>query len=174
MFTSYQVLIRTYECVSTPYRLAVGDVIRCPKFRLGTTYPPDPLVQAPPQLGSERITRVAWRDPTRMHSYVAWLNSTNWGKDTYTVAIDESRASALFLITCILLTETCGPADVGAPCQLYRSLFCSRLSADGYLTNQSERISFVMDDPMSLCQPFLNEIEVVGCAELPIGWESTV
>jgi len=173
---SYQVMMRKYEGAMKPHRLAVGDIIRCPGFRLGHREPKgakDPLTQALPQLGSEGETYVAWRDEERMRSHIAWKNSTDWGKDSMIVANDESRGVALFLITAIVLDETWGPEDVGAPARLYRVIFCSRLTEDRsmtYLQKHAERISFLLGDPMACCSPDPETIEVVGYAMLPIGW----
>jgi hypothetical protein len=170
VLSGYGVSIRKYQSVASPYRLAVGDVIRCPAFRLGVTYRPDAVLKALPQLGAEPITLVAWFSPDKMQYHINWANTTR-GEGTYTLANDDSRGSALFLVTAIVLSETCGPEDVGGPCQIYRTVFCSRLSEGNGLGDDSERISFVQDDPFSVCHARLPELEVVGYAGLPIGWE---
>lgn len=172
---AYEVEVRTYEGVITPHRLAVGDVIRCKAFRLG--HKPKPESQSHliglPQLGSEGETHVAWREEGRLRHYVEWVNSSNWGRDSITYAIDDSRASALFLVTRILLDETWGPEDVGAPAQLYRVIGCSRLTEDRsktYLNRNAERIHFIQDDPLASCSPKHGDLEIVGYALLPVGW----
>jgi hypothetical protein len=108
-----------------------------------------------------------------MQGYLNWVNSTDWGKGSRTAANDESRGSALFLVTCIALEETWGPGDVGAPARLYRVICCSRLIEDRsmtFLRKDAERIRFLLDDPMACCSPDPNDLEIVGYALLPIGW----
>jgi hypothetical protein len=172
---SHEIKVQAYEGAISPHRLAVGDVIRCQSFRLGHKPKPElqTHLQGLPQLGSEGETNVAWREEARLRHYVEWVNSTNWGKGSLTYAIDDARGSALYLVTRILLDETWGPEDVGAPARLYRVIGFSRLSEDRskfYLERNAERIHFVLDDPMSLCSPRPGELEIVGHALLPVGW----
>jgi hypothetical protein len=150
----YQVKIRRYQTLPRPLRFTIGDVIRCPAFRWGMKK--NWRYRAP----SERAVTVALRDP---ESCIRCKHR----QDEIVEAHDESRASALFLVTAITLQEITGPEDIGAPPRLSKSVQCVRLTADGWLKEDAERVSF-HEDPESLARPEPDEIEVVGYASLPI------
>jgi hypothetical protein len=172
---SYSVVIEEFPKNVKAHRLAVGDVIRCPAFRLGHLTPKnkDLFAEAVTSVGAEPITRVAWRSQAQMDHYVNWQNSTTWGKDSMIPNNDESRGQALFLITCIGLRETWGPEDVGAPALLYREIHASRLresNSSFYLEARAERICFCQDDPMACCSPNPEYIEMFGHGTIQTAW----
>ena len=172
---SYAVVIEKFPNTVKADRLAVGDVIRCPAFRLGHLTPKnkDLFADAVTPIGAEPITRVAWRNEAQMNHYVNWQNSTNWGRDSMIPNNDETRGKALFIVTCIGLRETWGPEDVGAPALLYREIHASRLNeskSSVSILPSAERICFCQDDPMACCSPNPDHIELVGYGRIQTAW----
>jgi hypothetical protein len=55
--------------------------------------------------------------------------------------------------------------------RLAREVHCLRLTHNYFLTPNSERIRFSLDEPMSVARPSRDNVEVVGYAELPISWD---
>ena len=150
MIASRQIFVRKYDCVSEPPRIAVGDVIRCGAFRLGLREKSGEII-------------VAWA----ASSYAEYRARAGTG----TLADDETRGSALFLVSSISLVEDSGPDDVfPGNHRLTRDVRCLRLTNESCLVAEPERIRFALDEPMSVIRPAEREINVVGYAELPISW----
>jgi hypothetical protein len=152
---SYQVDVVKYESLSRPARLAVGDVIRCPAFRSG--------IVTNSSAASDKAVHVAWHSKAHFDSYL----TNRLGTD----ATDESRGSAAFLVTSVTLEECCGPEDVGVGARLSRKVRAVRLTDRMRLKTDAEQIVFWLDDPLALASPNPDEIETLGCATLPVGWE---
>jgi len=149
-----RVVLREYTRLADPFKLAVGDIIRCDQFRLGLRRACD---------ASGEIV-VAWKD----ESYPAYHASVGNG----TLAHDASRGLAPFLVTAITLVEGTGPDDI-CPWnhRLSREVDAVRLERDFAVPKTTERVRFNMDEPMSVVRPQPGTIEVLGFAELPISWD---
>ena len=148
-----RVVLRQYRVRASPTRLTVGDVIRCPDFRVGLRWNHEP---------GEVI--VAWRDRHYPESHVRAGNGTG--------ADDESRGKAPFLVFAVELAEAEGPDDVCPGNHRFsRDVRCVRLSEGMEFSAESERIRFSLNEPMSVAQPDEGTIEVLGYAELPISWD---
>jgi hypothetical protein len=157
MQNSYQIDVQEYERLAKPPRLAVGDVIRCPAFRSGMVIPG--------ASASQEAVHVAWTSRIHFDSYLLH----NSGID----ATDETRGSAPFLVTSVMLEECEGPSDIGAPARLSRIVRAVRLTEGGRLQRDAERILFWLDEPMALARPDFEQIDVLGYARLPVGWETS-
>lgn len=148
-----QVVLRQYAARPVPSRLAVGDVIRCPAFRVGLR-----CHQSPGEI------LVAWRDRHYPEHHVRAGNGS--------AADDDGRALAAFLIVRVELTEAEGPDDVcPGNHRLSRDVWCVRLDAGLGFSAASERIRFNLDEPMSVAGPDEAAVEVLGYAELPVSWD---
>lgn len=147
-----RVIMRQYPVPPHQGRLAVGDIIRCPAFQIGLRldHQPDEVV-------------VAWRNRLYPEYHARSGNGIQ--------ADDESRAYASFLVMSVGLAEGVGPDDVcPGEHRLSREVMCVRLSAEMWFSSESERIRFSLDEPMSVAQPDVESILVLGYAELPIIW----
>ena len=148
MSISRRVAVSHYERLSSPLRIAVGDVIRCPAFSSAVWLDSELLI----------VVEQSWADYQLKVGRVRPAN-------------DASRARAPFLVESMILIEGEGPADV-APGnhRLSREVRCLRLTEDYGLSPKSERIRFNLDEPMSVTRPKAGSIEVIGFAQLPISW----
>lgn len=146
----YPLRIKKYKTVAKPRRFTVGDVIRCPSFRWGAKENWKRIAPA------ERAVLVALTDPKTFFT-------CKHPQDEIIEAYDESRGTALFLVTSIIMYDMgTWPEDAGflAP-RLSRNIRCIRLTDTGLLEKEAERISF-NEDPMSLARPDPRKIELVG------------
>lgn len=134
--------------------LAVGQIIRCSVFATGLKWkaaPNDPIV-------------VAWSDA----SYVDYHVKSGKADP----ASDPDRAEAKFLVFAVSLVAAEGADDVFPDSYRYsRNVICVRLAEDLSFTDESERISFSLNEPMSIAQPNERHIEILGFVQLPIFWE---
>jgi hypothetical protein len=148
-----RVVLQEYHGRSSPTRLAVGDVIRCPAFRAGLRWK-----DAPGEV------HVAWTDRHYPEYHIRVGNGI--------AADDDSRGTAPFLVVAVELTEAVGPDDVyPGNHRLSRDVRCVRLSEGMEFSAESERIRFCLDEPMSMARPDEGTIELLGYAELPISWD---
>jgi len=142
------------EDQTQPLRLSVGHVIRCSAFSGGLRWKhamQDPIV-------------VAWRTQGYVESYI------KNGKAV--LADDLTRAKVNFLVFAISLVEAEGPEDVFPESfRFSRKVTCVRLADDLSFTSDSERISFTLNEPMSVAEPDESRIELIGFVQLPIFWE---
>ncbi|MCL2310717.1 MAG: hypothetical protein FWC42_10735 [Proteobacteria bacterium] len=147
-----KVLLQEYHGRSSPTRLAVGDVIRCPAFSVGLVFKRDP---------GEVL--VAWRSRSYTEHYVKSGKAVE--------ADDDSRGTAPFLVITIKLIAGESPDDMHPREHWFsRDVQCVRLSEEMEFSAESERIRFSLNDPMSVIQPDEETVELLGYAEIPIRW----
>jgi hypothetical protein len=85
---------------------------------------------------------------------------------------DDSRGVDPFLVFAVELIESEGPDDVcPGNHRLAREVLCVRLTDGMEFSDESERVRFSLDDPMSVARPDEESIEVLGRAKLPISWD---
>lgn len=148
-----KVQVQTYVTASDPRRLAVGDVIRCVDFQLGLRCAADP-----------DLVVVGWQDG----SYPDYRASTGRGQ----LAHDPSRATAPFLVSSVSFVEGEGPDDVlPGNHRLSLDVRWLRLTDDYCLVADPEKVRFSLHEPMSVAQPPVSRIKLLGYAELPISWD---
>jgi hypothetical protein len=149
--------ILPYEGVRLPYRIAVGDVIRCSAFENCFLFN-NAIRSLPGKLwvwnGSETHLRYREQQGEGLGS------------------IDPGRAQTNYLVEQVAMTVGDGPHDV-FPNQyrMSRDVSCLRLTADDCLSQATERICFSVNEAMSMCGIEESEIELIGYAKLPIVWE---
>jgi len=136
-----------------PLQLAVGHIVKCPDFCTGLRWKATP--QGP-------IT-VAWRGHGFIDSHIR--------SNTADPADDPTRANAVFIVSTVALREAEGAEDVFPNSfRFSRLVTCIRLDDDYSFTSESERISFSLNEPMSVAEPKESSIEILGFSQLPIFW----
>ena len=146
------VIVRQFSATREPRRFSVGDIIRCEHFRWGLRF-----------ASADEIT-VGWTDV----SYPEYHAKNGNGE----LAHDETRAMAPFLISSVKFVDGEGPADLyPGNHRLSLKIQCWRLTDDFALVPVPETITFDQHEPMSVAQPPESNIELLGCAELPISWD---
>lgn len=159
MRSTCKVEVLQYEGSRSPYRIAVGDVIRCSAFS----------------------NCFLFKNPIRSLSGKLWVWS---GSESHVrnreqngegfKNIDQSRAQASYIVEQVAMSVSDGPHDL-YPNQyrMSRDVSCLRLTDEFGLPEIPERICFSLNEFMSLCWIDETEIEVLGYANLPIIWEET-
>lgn len=157
MQTLKKVEVRQYEGVPLPYRIAVGDVIRCAAF--ANCF----LLNAPIHSLSGKLW--VWNGSS---SHSVYREREGQGL----VNVEPARAEATYLVDQIKLTVGDGPHDI-YPNQyrMSRVVSCVKLSEQYCLPKNSEQICFSLNEPMSMFGIEEGEIELLGYVELPIVWE---
>ncbi|HNB22489.1 MAG TPA: hypothetical protein PKZ32_08735 [Candidatus Melainabacteria bacterium] len=154
-----KVEVQPYEGARLPYRIAVGDVIRCSAF--ANCF----LFNHPIRSLSGKLW--VWRSS---ESHLRYREQCGEGVGD----VEPARAKSTYLVEQIKMTVGDGPHDV-FPNQyrMSRDVSCLRLTDDFTLPEKEERICFSLNEAMALCGIQESEIELVGWATLPIVWEET-
>ena len=107
----------------------------------------------------EEAILIGWEDA----SYPEHHASSGYG----TLAHDETRQDAAFLVSSLGFAENQGPDDTIPEFRLAQDIKCLRLT-ELVLTTDAEQICFSQYEPMSVAQPSDDEIELLGFATMPI------
>lgn len=157
MQTKKKVEISQYEGVRLPYRIAVGDIIRCKSF--ANCF----LFNSALHALEGRLWVWSGSEPHREHRELYGHGSRS---------VDPPRAQAAYLVDQIKMTVGDGPHDI-FPNQyrMSRVVSCLRLNEDYCLPRDKESICFSLNEPMSVLGVDEGQIELLGYAQLPLAWE---
>ena len=151
-----------YQELKKSSQITVGDIIRSEAFVYGIAYPKE-----------KKEVSVGWIES----DYKVHLREGQ-RRGIAVDAYELLRGKALFLVLSMQLVETIPPEDVSDNDRYIGiNVKCIRLTPDGKLSRDSERIFFALYHPLSCIDMSLEnraKIEIVGHLDLPIFWKEKV
>ena len=158
MQTLKKIEVRQYEGLRLPYRIAVGDLIRCHAF--ANCFLLKSAIHA--------LSGKLWVCK-ESGAHIEYRERDGQGSFN----MEAARGVATYLVDQIKMTVGDGPHDI-FPNQyrMTRVVSCLRVNDDFCLPQNKEEICFSLNEPMSLFGVDEGEIELLGYAQLPLVWEA--